>query len=1085
MSATVGAHSGTGPLSLMSCVRESSPLQDFEQEKNVSKRKFWNPKKWFRKKQKTGEDIVVHSHSHHHPEQRDVDGNRSRSTGELSTDEEIPPRSHHEVRNSASMHPGLSVSHDSVFHPLNSGSSDLELEGAQSSSSLSVSQPLGDAKLQTELSSKLRLRRAGRGDTSEDDEGLPRSPPCGSPAAATDSFLILEKTANHKDLPTKSHSTCSDGSLLSMDGSEMDEDSVGPQSRHSSRVSLNEKQESDLEFDFSTTPLNHSAAHHRVSVRPKRTYGAPRRKNGQLSSALPATPEVNEDSSVRSVSPESVTTEPITDLYSSSVRNLHNSTLVPSEVKLKCNSLPAGVVPPSSSSFRLSRSKSNAGKSQDDSLRNEELREERVSLFERLFPRRSGKKKKKEVVKMEVDSGRTSLSEEKKVFSTTQIKQTVWSQTQIKPSVAPRTGAASRQRIQPIDIPASPKEHRSSVQMTQEVSPLEPSVLQSPPLQSSPIQTELENLLKQRQLVPKDTPLPIKLSPPLVTTTYSSETKTTTEDIRNKIKIAGLSSLQQRVLTLNSEEDFSCKSLTDPPKPARALAKSHSFKSRIKEDKPQEEPDNMAERRKSITKASSLDSVKDLEEPVKRSELKLILKPVETYRETVEEIEVATTKTTQENTILKQKAFNTITITGPSHTAIVNVISGKSESFSSVTSEKTSVESEDEKKHITKDSQVSITKIQLKQETKSHVPEFMNKQLNKVEVRPSSNIIFSMKSPRISPESSPLRPKTLFNFPSGEVSKMSRKFSKDDVEIIENNPEVKDVSPPKTPPVVATTPTTPTRFKKNDSKPSSRKSSVISITSPESPPVKVSSRDRAMKMRSISLDSLKTEEKLDISTPDKSSQDSLDKRASDGVVLRRKSFAKQKNEEEPELMKVFARRSLKLRDEDIGHLQEAIADERRQRDSDKENNSETTPKAEKKSIIKETKEEVKSNKLPLMELKKSPELIKNLVKEEPEVQLRKSLNNNVFLATQRAASLNMPKTIVTDFHIKKQASLNERRRTEQWITPKKAESIEEVKTDTEIIIATDSVKEEVRTETKKNFSQRRAEWEKRVQQAQK
>lgn len=52
------------------------------------------------------------------------------------------------MRNSTSMHPGLSVSHDSVFHPLNSGSSDLELDGAQSSSSLSISQPLGDAKLQ-------------------------------------------------------------------------------------------------------------------------------------------------------------------------------------------------------------------------------------------------------------------------------------------------------------------------------------------------------------------------------------------------------------------------------------------------------------------------------------------------------------------------------------------------------------------------------------------------------------------------------------------------------------------------------------------------------------------------------------------------------------------------------------------------------------------------------------------------------------------------------------------------------------------------------------------------------------------------
>lgn len=56
----------------------------------VSKRKFWNPKKWFRKKQKTGEgETVVHPH---HQEQRDVEGNRSRSTGELSTDEELPKR---------------------------------------------------------------------------------------------------------------------------------------------------------------------------------------------------------------------------------------------------------------------------------------------------------------------------------------------------------------------------------------------------------------------------------------------------------------------------------------------------------------------------------------------------------------------------------------------------------------------------------------------------------------------------------------------------------------------------------------------------------------------------------------------------------------------------------------------------------------------------------------------------------------------------------------------------------------------------------------------------------------------------------
>ncbi|KAF7264277.1 hypothetical protein GWI33_000402, partial [Rhynchophorus ferrugineus] len=112
----------------------------------VSKRKFWNPKKWFRKKQKTSDEHMTHgSHiPHSQQEHRDVEGARSRSTDELSTDEE-PSRSN-EVRNSSSMHPGLSVSHDSVFHPLNS--SDLELDGAQSSSSLSISQPLGDSKLQ-------------------------------------------------------------------------------------------------------------------------------------------------------------------------------------------------------------------------------------------------------------------------------------------------------------------------------------------------------------------------------------------------------------------------------------------------------------------------------------------------------------------------------------------------------------------------------------------------------------------------------------------------------------------------------------------------------------------------------------------------------------------------------------------------------------------------------------------------------------------------------------------------------------------------------------------------------------------------
>ncbi|KAG5873674.1 hypothetical protein JTB14_017151 [Gonioctena quinquepunctata] len=141
-SAAVGTHSGAGPLSLMSCVRESSPLQDFDpdNEKNVaSKRRFWNPRKWFKRKNKVSEDVVA-------VEVTEIgkDVLRSRSTSELSIAEDEGRR-----RSSSSMHPGLSVSHDSVFHSPNSGS-DMELDAAQSSSSLSISQPHVDSRLQLE-----------------------------------------------------------------------------------------------------------------------------------------------------------------------------------------------------------------------------------------------------------------------------------------------------------------------------------------------------------------------------------------------------------------------------------------------------------------------------------------------------------------------------------------------------------------------------------------------------------------------------------------------------------------------------------------------------------------------------------------------------------------------------------------------------------------------------------------------------------------------------------------------------------------------------------------------------------------------
>ncbi|XP_018576363.1 microtubule-associated protein futsch isoform X3 [Anoplophora glabripennis] len=1139
----------------------------------ASKRRFWNPKKWFKRKNKVTEDVAP-------VEVTEIgkDALRSRSTSELSVADDVRRRS------SSSMHPGLSVSHDSVFHSPNSGS-DMELDAAQSSSSLSISQPLVDSRLQTELSERLRLRR-GRGDTSEDDEGLPHSP-CNSPT--TSDGLLLDKTAI-KDLPTKSHSTCSDGSLLSMGSYEMDEDSFGPHSRHSSKLSLHEKKpnpDSDLEFGPSSIiePLNHSAAHHRVSVRPKRTYGAPRRKRGQqLSSALPVTPEVNEESSIRSISPESNRKETITELYSMT------TTRTLTDTQLKCSSLPPGLTAPGAE-IKLNRSKSNAGsKSQDhfSPLHEDAEKEEKPSLFERIFPRKSGRKKKskdekdgasKHDVKVtreetvhkheEVNKNGEYSREERLVNVSSSICHTenykvtsVVGKEASKPIPAPRSGAASRQRVIPIDIPASPDDARREFDVILPKPSPEKSIDST-----SPLQQELENRFKQRQISlstspkPSETPPQSPRSQPSPTalpsvisstsefshytktssTTVSKhqESRTRSEEIRNKMKIPGLSSLQQRVLSLNDDEtNNGFLSLTDftsdRVKPSKPITKSHSFKS----TKQTEEKDSYVrsptgefktretkeDNRVSFTKAASLDSIKNLEEQSHYTEFKLALKPpaAPEVKCSNDKSDVKTDKDISENksdTSSDLDVFrDSITISGPSHTAVVNVTSHSEDFVSNASkmisnsSESSVVEKDGSKTISVKENQVSVTKIQLKRETtqvtqstitlpKSSVPEFLNKQLNKVEARPSSNIIFSMKSPRITEEQN--RPKTLFNFEAQPevITKppTSRKFSKEDLEIIEKD-STEEISgeSPKSPSAVTVTSSAPqsNRFKKNEVKSNSRKSSVVSIT-PESP---VKEKPPLFKNKSASLDSLKNES-------DRSSQDSLDKLeekpkektspTTENVVLRRKSVANKKNDEEPELMKVFARRSLKLKDSDVDSIQETLADNKL-RDSDKENqvdspvddrkkwynkpkelSIETDFSQRRKSLGKQ--ENVDSPKSPVKEPlteTRIPDSTKNAKEAQIEspVALRRNINNNIFVS-QRAVSLNPPKP--SESLVKKQPSFSERRLTEQWMSKIKNLEPELKEKGQEEIISSNFITES------KNFNQRKAEWEKRAQQAQK
>ncbi|KAJ8937618.1 hypothetical protein NQ318_003735 [Aromia moschata] len=822
-------------------------------------------------------------------------------------------------------------------------------------------------------------------------------------------------------------------------------------------------------------------------------------------------------------------------------------------------------------------------------------KEEKPSLLERIFPRKSNRKKKSKeekenmskheikiareesVSKRGEKSKQEEVNREERTFSLTMTSMSVAkSYTEStamhtnasnkheasKPIAAPRSGAASRQRVVPIDIPATPEEMRRRqlwfirnrlrknrrqglprcrlswrTDLNRDRSLYRP-VLPSPP----------RNYRRRPPQSPKSPRSPRSAILPSVissktefaqytkastNTTKYVETRVRSEDIRNKMKIPGLSSLQQRVLSLNDDEtDNSFKSLTDfvddTPKPSRPITKSHSFKA-TKKTFDTEKRDTFAcpargdfifgerkeDHRISFTKAASLDSVKNLEEQTHQSEMKFEVKPVISEP-------VKTDRGSEKDksrTLNELEGFrDSITISGPSHTAVVNVTSN-SEDFTSSTSKMTSssnesniVQREGSKTISIKENQVSVTKIQLKREMtqitqstvtvpKSSVPEFLNKQLNKVEARPSSNIIFSMKSPRVAAEEQN-RPKTLFNFtPENEVvakPPAPRKFSKENLEIIEKE-EKEEEQPPKTSPIISVTPLTaqPLRFKKNDGKNGVRKPSIPST--PESP-IK---EKPLFKNKSASLDSLRS----DANESDQSSQDSLDKLEeipkekisspiSETVILRRKSVANKKNDEEPELMKVFARRSLKLKDNDVESIQENLT-ESKTRDSDKENQVDSPVDDRKKWYVKQKDEEevqrrksgvVRQESLdakspikePLTEAKIT-DPPKNNAKEpqaESPVAMRRPMNHSVFIS-QRAVSVNPPKSGPPDLLVKKQSSFADRRRTDQWITQFKNEDVNMKDKIQDNIISSDFITEP------KNFNQRKAEWEKRAQQSQK
>uniref|UniRef100_A0A8D8UBA8 DUF4592 domain-containing protein n=1 Tax=Cacopsylla melanoneura TaxID=428564 RepID=A0A8D8UBA8_9HEMI len=464
-------------LGLMSCVRESSPpLETSSPEivRHESKRRRFNPlnglRRIFRKKSRASSTSTDHagpplSGDTHDPDSllagdqlSPADPLRSRSTSQLSDAAAAATGDPTSLKNRTHHSALLSLSHDSVF-TAESGGSEVD-----ATSCLSV-QKAAQSSVRAELLDVVRRRKLQREDLSDDEDlGLPRSPLSSSP---------------HHKTSTTNHSTCSEGSLLSMGSSELEDDSgvhnqtIGS-SRQSSKVSVYEKKltithDSDAELNISINlpsvpKLSHSAAKHKMAVRPKRTHGAPRKRKHQIGAvtALPATPEVNEDTSsartplsdtdsiLDDAPPTYPNLEPSKGLSNEQLDKVHSPPALALS-QAKSSSLPAGAVPPTAG--RLGRSRSNvtpalpaAGEGVKPSLSDDYLdasARKDDGFFSRLLHRRSGKKKK---VEEEEEGALPPVIPNKRMNEKGQYTVDV-------ANISSKQYPSSRQRMEPLNIP--------------------------------------------------------------------------------------------------------------------------------------------------------------------------------------------------------------------------------------------------------------------------------------------------------------------------------------------------------------------------------------------------------------------------------------------------------------------------------------------------------------------------------------------------------------------------------------------------------------------------------------------------------
>lgn len=204
------------------------------------------------------------------------------------------------------------------------------------------------------------------------------------------------------------------------------------------------------------------------------------------------------------------------------------------------------------------------------------------------------------------------------------------------------------------------------------------------------------------------------------------------------------------------------------------------------------------------------------------------------------------------------------------------------------------------------------------------------------------------------------------------------------------------------------------------------------------------------------------------------SSDTLASQDSGEVVLRRKSLSREiirQKEEEPELLKVFARRSLKVKDSDIPDDLEALP--MKSRDSDKENECGDSPPEERKKLKEHlTESKVSEKTMPSVVAFKYQRSVSSNNEEtvSTSVLATSKKDNNSYEKRQRSRTIPDPKIIDPPSSI---------------VTP--IDRLASIFTEKEVeVISLDRSEENINEKEEnvprfKRIQQRKEEWEKRAQ----